>query len=121
MKINYLATILIATFGIAANVSEARVHPGGLSTSEFWQPWVVILVGVIAGIFLLGFIADKLSGRNLDKCPKCNEPNAMEWIGRIETKGFFERNLREWKCLHCDHREWKKGPWIESGDNDGGP
>ncbi len=54
MKINYLATILIATFGIAANVSEARSRP---MSGEITEPWAVILFGVIAGIILLGIIA----------------------------------------------------------------
>jgi hypothetical protein len=54
MKINYLATILIATFGIAANVSEARGRP---MSGKITEPWAVILFGVIAGIILLGIIA----------------------------------------------------------------
>ncbi len=122
MKINYLATILIATFGIAPNVSEAkrRVLDEWLGVTR--EPWEDILWGVIVGTLLLAFIAAKLFRKFIDiQCPKCNEPNAMERTGRKKTTGFFERNLGEWKCMYCDHREWKKGPWIESDDHGGGP
>ncbi len=114
MKINYLATILIATFGIAANVSEAKFGRGGQDLPT--GAWIG--VGVIAGIFLLLYIHDKFFGEFLDiQCPKCNEPNAMERASRKQTKGFYKRNLREWKCMYCHHQEWKKGPWIETSNN----
>ncbi len=60
-----------------------------------WYIGLVVVIGIAYWVFS-------------HKCPKCKRFFAMEKTGRKEKKGFFENDLYEVQCKHCNHLEWKK-------------
>ena len=73
----------------------------------------IAVVGVVVVFVYLHFFGYK--------CFECGRKHAIDKSGETRKRGFFQRDLEEWKCKYCGHRVWKAKPSpYAGGGGDGG-